>query len=50
MKMLPLLWYLQMIRPSYGSDDHIEMALLSPVGDIKSLISTFVLNKLSIDS
>ena len=41
---------LQMVGPSHGSDDHVEMAVPSPLGDVKivSPISTFVLNILSV--
>ena len=28
---------LQRVRPSRGSDDHVEMAVLSPVGDVKTV-------------
>ena len=39
-----------MAGPSRGSDDHVEMAVPSPVGDVKivSPISTFVLNTLTL--
>ena len=41
---------LQTTGPSRGSDDHVEMAVPSPVGDVKivSPISTFVLNTLTL--
>ena len=41
---------LQTAGPSRGSDDHVEMAVPSPVGDviIVSPISTFVLNTLTL--
>ena len=39
-----------MAGPSRGSDEHVEMAVPSPVGDVKivSPISTFVLNTLTL--
>ena len=41
---------LQTAGPSRDSDDHVEMAVPSPVGDVKivSPISTFVLNTLTL--
>ena len=41
---------LQVAGLSRGSDDHVEMAVPSPVGDVKvvSPISTFVLNTLTL--
>ena len=41
---------LQMAGPSRGSDDHVEMAVPSPVGDVKIVfpISTFVLDTLTL--
>ena len=41
---------LQTVRPLRGSDDHVEMAVPSPVGDVKTLlsISTFLLNTLTL--
>ena len=41
---------LQMAGPSRGSDDDVEMAVPSPVGDVRivSPISTFVLNTLTL--
>ena len=41
---------LQTVGPSRDSDDHVEMAVLSPVRDVKivSPISTFVLNTLAL--
>ena len=41
---------LQTAGPSRGSDDHVEMAVPSPVGDVKTMfpISTFVLNTLTV--
>ena len=50
-KVLPLQRYRQMVsRPLHGSDDHVEMAVPSPVGDVKTVssISTFVLNTLKL--
>ena len=49
MKVLPL-HALQTAGPSRGSDDHVEMAVPSPVGDVKivSPISIFVLNTLTL--
>ena len=40
----------QTAGPSRGSDDHVEMAVPSPVGGVKivSPISTFVLNTLTL--
>ena len=41
---------LQTAGPSHGSDDHVDMAVPSPVGDVKivSPISTFALNTLTL--
>ena len=52
MKVLPLsaAFALQTAGPLRGSDDHVEMAVPSPVGDVKivSPISSFVLNTLTL--
>ena len=42
---------LQAAKPSRGSDDHVKMAVPSPLGDVKivSPISTFVLNTLTLE-
>ena len=47
MKLLPLP---QTAGPSRGSDDHVEMAVPSPIGDVKivSPISNFVQNTLTL--
>ena len=41
---------LQTVGPSRGSDDHVEMAVPSPLRDVKIVfpISTFVLNTLTL--
>ena len=47
---LRVLKYLRNEDTAFGSDDHVEMAVPFPVGDVKivSPISTFVLNTLTL--
>ena len=41
--MLPLLRYLQTVRPSRGSDGHVEIVVPSPVGDVKTAKPSYLL-------